>query len=443
MGLQPYEYDQDPDYRPDEEGAPYPYETFYGTGGRPRKNGGRGGGHGGWWVLVILVLVVAGIVGLLSRYSFNIRQTGDGITVSIQDAATSVTESSDEEDSAQASTAQPLQPNGDATGSGMELTVTATPADLPETPTADGKGLSLQEIYRKCIPSVVSITSTLTNGTSTGTGIVMSADGYLITNEHVIDGAVAIDVLTSDDEVYTASLVGSDATSDLAVLKIDARNLTAAEFGDSDQMEVGDSVVAIGDPLGAELRGTMTDGIISAINRDLVVNGRSMTLLQTNAALNNGNSGGPLINAYGQVIGINTMKMSSYYTASATVEGLGFAIPIATAKPIVDELIDQGYVSGRPALGINTRELPDAVRVYYRIPDGVYVDSVDPSSDAYAQGIRAGDTITAIEGVNVSSLDELNVIKNRFEAGDSVDLTIYRGGEFYSVHVRLMDASGT
>lgn len=442
MGLQPYEYDQEPEFRPEDDGTPYPYETFYGTGGRPRKNG-RGGGHGGWWVLVILALVVAGIVGILSRYSFNIRQTDDGLTVSIQDAATPAPEDNAAEAQTDDPGAQVLQPSTAVTGSGTELTVTATPTDLPETPTADGQGLSLQEIYRKCIPSVVSITSTLTSGTATGTGIVMSPDGYVITNEHVIDGAVAIDVLTSDDHVYAASLVGSDATSDLAVLKIDARDLTPAEFGDSDQMEVGDSVVAIGDPLGAELRGTMTDGIISAINRDLVVNGRPMTLLQTNAALNNGNSGGPLINAFGQVIGINTMKMSSYYTATATVEGLGFAIPIATAKPIVDELIEQGYVSGRPALGINTRELPAAVRVYYRIPNGVYVESVDPSSDAYAQGIRAGDTITAIEGVDVSSLDELNVVKNRYQAGDTVELTVYRGGEFYRVQVRLMDASGT
>ena len=440
MGLQPYDYDNEQDDRP-EGGSPYPYETFYSTGGRPRKNR-RGGGHGGWWVIIILVLVVAGIVGVLSRYTFNIRQTDDGITVSIQNPAVPAQETG-AGDASDAVDSPVLQPSTDATGSGTELTVTAPPAELPETYHADGNGLSLQEIYRKCIPSVVSITTTLTSGTSTGTGIVMSSDGYLITNEHVIDGAVAIDVLTSDDDRYTASLVGSDATSDLAVLKIDAQNLTAAEFGDSEEMEVGDAVVAIGDPLGSELRGTMTDGIISAINRDLVVNGRSMTLLQTNAALNNGNSGGPLINVFGQVIGINTMKMSSYYTATATVEGLGFAIPIATAKPIVDELIAQGYVSGRPVLGISTRELPDAVRIYYRIPDGVYIDSVDPSSDAYQKGLRSGDTITAIEGVAVSNLDELNVIKNRFQAGDTVELTVYRGGELYRVSVQLMDAAGT
>ena len=226
-----------------------------------------------------------------------------------------------------------------------------------------GQGLSLQAIYRKCIPSVVSIISTQRSGSTTGTGIIMSEDGYIITNDHVIDGAVAIEVLTSLEETYPASLVGSDATSVTASQPMmPAKGLTAAEFGDSNTMEVGDMVVAIGDPLGTELRGTMTDGIISAINRDLTVNGRTMTLLQTNAALNNGNSGGPLINAYGQVIGINTMKMSSYYT-STSVEGLGFAIPIATAKPIIDELIEQGYISGRPAIGINTRDLPAAVRV--------------------------------------------------------------------------------
>ena len=203
--------------------------------------------------------------------------------------------------------------------------------------------LSLQEIYQKMNPSVVSIVSTLRSGTATGTGIIMSENGYIITTHHVIEGAYQLAVLTYDDTQYTAELIGSDAISDLAVLKIEAEGLTAAEFGDSDALRVGDSVVAIGDPLGIQLRGTMTNGIISAINRDLTVEDRKMTLIQTNAALNNGNSGGPLINCYGQVIGINTMKMSSYYS-SASVEGLGFAIPVSVAKPIIDELIENGYV---------------------------------------------------------------------------------------------------
>ena len=183
----------------------------------------------------------------------------------------------------------------------------------------------------------------------------------------------------------------------------------------------------------------MTNGIISAINRDLTVGDRTMTLIQTNAALNNGNSGGPLINCYGQVIGINTVKMSSYYTASATVEGLGFAIPISVAKPIIDELIENGYVAGRPAIGISGDSLPTYYRAYYRLPDGVYVTSVNDGSDAKAKGIREGDIVTAINGEAISSIDDLNTIKNQYAAGAEVTLTIYRSGAYYEVTVTLVD----
>ncbi len=297
--------------------------------------------------------------------------------------------------------------------------------------------LSLQEIYEKCIDSVVSITATTSSGKSSGTGIVLSADGYLITNQHVIENAAVISVQIGDDRQLQAALVGSDEASDLAVLKVEADDLQPAEFGDSTKLRVGDSVVAIGDPLGVQLRGTMTSGIISAINRDLEVNDRTMTLIQTDAALNNGNSGGPLINCYGQVVGINTMKMRSYY--SSTAEGLGFAIPMSVAKPILEELMENGYVAGRPAIGISYDTLPLAFRIYYNLPEGVYVTSVYDGSDAKAKGIAAGDVITAANGTAVTSIDELNRIKNQFSAGDTITLTIYRGGQYADVDVTLID----
>ena len=212
-------------------------------------------------------------------------------------------------------------------------------------------GISLQEIYEKNIPSVVSVQTRLSGGRATGTGVIVSPKGYIVTNSHVVQGAQALSVQLTDDRVLTAVLVGEDPISDLAVLFIDAPELQAAEFGNSDSLRVGDTVAAIGDPLGIDLRGTMTDGIVSAINRDVTVGGRTLNLIQTNAALNSGNSGGPLINCYGQVIGINTMKIGTF-TNQAGVEGLGFAIPSTIVKEIVDQIISQGYVSGRPTLGL-------------------------------------------------------------------------------------------
>ena len=318
---------------------------------------------------------------------------------------------------------------------------TNTGATLQIARDTAGAVMSLQQIYQKVLPSVVSIVNLGQMGESTGTGIIMSADGYILTNFHVIQNNVSLQVLLQDDSVYQAALVGCDETSDLAVLKIDAEGLTPAEFGDSDTLQVGDTVVTIGDPLGTQLRGTMTDGIISGINRDLVIDGRGMTLIQTNAALNSGNSGGPLINMQGQVIGINTMKMSSAFT-SASVEGLGFAIPISVAKDIVDELLAKGYVAGRPAIGITGESVPVTARTYYQLPAGVYVSGVEETSDAWRAGIRPGDIITAIEGTDIASVEELNTVKNRFEAGQTITLVVYRDGSHYQVDITLMDAAG-
>ena len=248
-------------------------------------------------------------------------------------------------------------PNGDGT--------TLILADRPET-----EPLSLQEIYRQVSPSVVSITAALPLGVSQGTGVVMTADGYIITNAHVIEGAFRADVSLEDGRSFEAWLVGSDETTDLAVLKVEADDLTPAVFGDSDQMVVGDTVVAIGNPMGEQLRGTMTDGILSAINRDMEVDGNTMTLLQTTAALNTGNSGGALVNDQGQVIGITNMKLISNVSDN-TLEGLGFAIPTTTVKPVVDALIADGVVTGRPTLGVTVRTMYDFEKTEYGVDHGL------------------------------------------------------------------------
>lgn len=295
-------------------------------------------------------------------------------------------------------------------------------------------GLSLQAIYEINIPSVVSVTCTSRTGQSSGTGVVLTQNGYLVTNAHVVDDARQIQVLLTDGRTFTAQLVGADSFSDLAVLYIPAEDLTPAEFGNSEQVRVGDAVAAIGDPLGIELRGTMTDGIISAINRNLLTGGRSMTLLQTNAALNSGNSGGPLINCHGQVIGINTLKIGAF-SDSAGVEGLGFAIPSVTVKEVVDQLISQGYVSGRPALPLDGVWVSSYIQQFRDLPAGLYITQPPKSSV-----IRAQDILMSVDGVRVTDEDALNEVLYSHRVGDEVELVLYRGGVQYSVRIQIVEA---
>lgn len=395
----------------------HPYHDYYSTGGqyRPPKKPR----NYGWMMAVLgaLLLCIAGGMMLGGRREVLPRETEPASMAAPEPGETLQVEAP----------AENIPAATDALGSGRKLSVTAS----------GGETLPLQEIYKKVIPSVASITAISTGGKSTGTGIIMSEDGYIITNYHVVSSAGAVEVLLTSGERYPAAQVGGDETSDLMVLKIDAEKLTPAEFGSSDNLEVGDTVVAIGDPLGTELRGTMTDGIICGIQRDVLVEDRTMTLIQTNAALNSGNSGGPLVNMSGQVVGINTMKLSSQYTP---VEGIGFAIPISSAKPIVDELVEKGYVSGRPAFGFTSVQTLNArVVLFYHLPGSLCIGEVAPESDASKKGIRNGDIITAIDGTRVSTVDEFNTIKNQFAAGDTVTLTIYRQGVETNVDVELMD----
>lgn len=304
------------------------------------------------------------------------------------------------------------------------------------------EGLSLQEIYVKCIPSVASIITKTYSGTATGTGVIYSESGYIVTNYHVIEGGESYTVQLTDDRVLSATLVGDDPTSDLAVLQVNATGLTSAVFGDSDALQVGDAVVAIGDPLGVEYRGTMTDGIVSAINRNVNLDGRTMNLIQTNAALNSGNSGGPLINSLGQVIGINTIKIGAF-ADKAGVEGLGFAIPSTVVKDIVDQIIFQGYVSGRPYLGITGESLSVFYQRYYRLPDGMYISAVAEGSNAAAAGIAPGDILLSIDDTRVYSQSDLDTLLYGYTAGDEVTIVIYRGGYTMQATITLEEAKST
>ncbi len=320
------------------------------------------------------------------------------------------------------------------------LTIQSSPASVENIRQEDA--LSLQEIYERNFPSTVSISCVLTNGsTNGGSGVILSEDGYLVTNAHVVSGASSMVVRLSDNREYAASLVGMDDVSDLAVLKIQAEGLSAAQFGDSGALRVGDSVCAIGDPLGIEFRGTFTDGIISAINRDVVMDGRVMNLIQTNAALNSGSSGGPLINCYGQVVGINVMKIGTF-TNAAGVEGIGFAIPSATVKEVVEQLLSQGYVSGRPTLGIHGELLSSFYQHYYQLPAGLYVNSVDDGSPADRAGIGPGDILLYVDENPITTMDSLINVLSGHRIGDSVSTIIYRGGQQYNISMILAESKG-
>ena len=319
-----------------------------------------------------------------------------------------------------------------------------TPIELEESPTSppnvpEAEGLSLQEIYRQCIASVVSITSSSGSGTSTGTGVILSEDGYIVTNYHVIEGGTRITVLLHDDREFSAWIVGSDPATDLAVLKIEADDLTGATFGDSDVLQVGDSVAAIGDPLGIEYRGTMTNGIISAINRNMNIDGRLMNLIQTNAALNSGNSGGPLINSHGQVIGINTVKIGAF-TDKAGVEGIGFAIPSATVTDIVNQIIEMGYVSGRPSIGFSGEGISLFYQRFYRLPSGMYITDITPGSNAEQVGLQEGDILISVDGTKVYNQSDLDTLLYGYAAGDTVTIIIYRGGYTMQASLTLEEA---
>lgn len=405
-------------------------DSVYGTGRtEPPKH--RSGLLAMMLILIIFLCGIITVLGILNVRLFQQLQNQDPaeLAISFRDVETQPQETA----------AVETQPKISSSRQADIINLQSSPASVENVPTEGG--LSLQEIYERNIKSVVSINAILTGGSSTGTGVILTEDGYIVTNAYVVENAAAISVQLTDQDIFQAQVIGTDELSDLAVLKISASGLTPAQFGDSSSLRVGDTVVAIGDPLGVEFRGTYTDGIISGIDRDVDMDGRTMTLLQTNAALNSGNSGGPLINCYGQVIGINTMKIGAF-TDKAGVEGLGFAIPSTTVKTIVDQLISQGYVSGRPTLGISGEGLSSFYQHYYRMPAGLYITQVSQSSEAYEKGVEEGDLLLSINDTPVTSMDDLKSTIFSCEVGQTVQVTIYRGGQQYLLELTLEEDRG-
>ncbi len=311
-----------------------------------------------------------------------------------------------------------------------------TQVENPVVAIADVAGKSVVGV------TVRSVSNTVFGGTSTsdseGSGIIYTADGYIVTNYHVIENAISNQsiskvyvTLPNSDEEIEASIIGVDSVTDIAVIKIQKEGLSAATFDDSNNLKVGELVVAIGNPLGRELAGSITVGYVSALNRTLTSNGRTYKLLQTDAAINPGNSGGALVSSSGKVIGINTVKIGA-----TDVEGIGFAIPSNIAKPIVDELIKNGKIV-RPYIGISGISLDDNMAKRYNLVKGVYVAKIESSSAAYNSGIKVGDVIVKIDDKEITTIEELNEIKNSKNVGDTVKITVYRDGKNIEINVKL------
>lgn len=335
-----------------------------------------------------------------------------------------------------------------------------TKASNITTPVSNTSLISLEEysdtgIYaaNKVLPSIVGITvdytvnspyygySMQSSSTATGSGVIISEDGYILTNNHIVNTSSTSSFyqvsqankvtvkLYNDETTYDAKIVGTDETTDLAVIKIEKSGLPAAQLGDSSSVKVGEFSMAIGNPLGME--STVTAGIISAVNRTISSDGRNYTVIQTDAAINSGNSGGALVNSKGEVIGINTLKLSG-----TGIEGIGFAIPINSTIDIYEQLISDGKVK-RPYIGISGRDIDENTAKQYKLVTGVYVVSVEQFSAAEKAGIKAYDIITEADGKQISTMDELNEVKNAHQIGDTLNLKVYRDSKYVDIQVTL------
>lgn len=349
--------------------------------------------------------------------------------------------------------------NGGATASSMSSSQSATASSMLTTQTATKTGaLTSQEIAKKVIPSVVCIQNyqvsqslnlqrrsgsdeTAVSPTSEGSGIITTSDGYIVTNAHVVSGADSLKVILSDGKSYEAKLIGSDTVTDLAVVKIEASGLTAAELGTSSSLQVADTVMAIGNPGGLEFNSSVTIGYVSALNREITnsENGYTMKCIQTDAAINPGNSGGALVNSAGQVIGINSSKI-----VAQGYEGLGFAIPMDDARPIIDDLKKYGYVKDRAMLGISGQFVDTMISRFYGLPVGYYVSSVSNPS-VNASGIQAGDVITKIDGKDINSSSVLTSVIASKKPGETVSLSVSRTrtGKAFTASVTLAQSTGS
>ena len=318
-------------------------------------------------------------------------------------------------------------------------TVTGHAVPLP----TDGSAMTPAQLYAACVDSVVSISSTVkstsiygtSEGASSGSGFILTEDGYVVTNYHVIEGATSVDVILHDDTEYPAEVVGHDATNDIAVLKVEAENLPAVALGSSGALNIGDMVAAIGNPLG-ELASTQTIGYVSGINREVTTDNTIISMIQTDAVINPGNSGGPLFNMYGQVIGITTAKYSGTTGSGASIEGIGFAIPIDDVVPIINDLIDYGYVTGA-YMGVTVMNTDEESAAMYGLPTGARIEEVVKGGAADRAGLQPKDIVIDLGGHTVSNITDLTRALRKFKAGDETTVTVLRGGKELTLDIIL------
>ena len=333
-----------------------------------------------------------------------------------------------------------------AGGSSTSINVSSRPATEVAIKTVDGKTeMTDAEVYAANVNSVVSINTTATAGTnffgqpvqtaSAGSGFVLTADGYIVTNYHVVEGADTVTVTMYNGDEYDAKYVGGDEDYDIAVIKVEAQDLQPVTVGDSDTLNVGDHVLAVGNPLG-ELTFSMSGGMVSSVNRAINVSGTPFNMIQTDASINPGNSGGPLFNSYGEVVGIVSAKYSSA-SNEESVEGLGFAIPINDVIAMIQDIMTNGYVTNKPYLGITGGSMTEqmAAQFRYDIDSGVFVYSVEEGGAADKAGFQMGDVIVKVGDTDITSMEDLNVVKKQYSAGDTATFTVYRDGKEITLEV--------
>ena len=325
------------------------------------------------------------------------------------------------------------------------VNVSSRPATHVSVNTVDGKtAMTDAEVYAAGVNSVVSINVTGTSGTnffgqpvrtaSAGSGFVLTKDGYIVTNYHVVKDGETVKVTMYNGDEYEAKYVGGDEDYDIAVIKVEAQDLQAVTLGDSSSLNVGDHVLAIGNPLG-ELTFSMSGGMVSCVNRAINVDGTPFNMIKTDASINPGNSGGPLFNQYGEVVGIVSAKYSS--TGNESVEGLGFAIPINDVLAMIQDIMTNGYVTNKPYLGVTAGTMTEQMAAQYRydVTSGVFIYSVEEDGAAAKAGLKMGDVIVKVDDTDITSMEDLTVAKKQYSAGDTCTLTIYREGQETTVEL--------